>query len=173
MRIEVGAGERPADGFLAVDLNPRTAHVIASALELPFASSSIEELRAVDVLEHISYRDTRRALLEWGRVLEYGAPIYVQVPDADTIMRWYASTPQHLERWDRGECDALTGAQWRLLGGHLDGRYCREGDDFRWNAHFSLWSAPALHLQLQSAGFGDIDITVNGHPNLLANARRR
>lgn len=172
VRVEIGAGERPAAGFLAVDVNPRTAAVVASALDLPFADGSIAELRAVDVLEHISYRDTGRALAEWARVLTRGAPIYVQVPDADTIMRWYVASDRRLFAGDhRG--DFLDGAEWRLLGGHLDGRYCKAGDDFRWNAHFSLWSSSTLEIALRAAGFEVESIETNAHPNLLANARRR
>lgn len=176
MRVEIGAGERPAPGFLAVDVNPRTAGVLAGALDLPFRSGSIEEIRAVDVLEHISYRDTDRALAEWARVLRPGAPIYVQVPDADKIMRWYVAGDSRLRALDVVRpCPLMLGAQWRLLGGHNDGKFAddRLGDDWRWNAHYSLWSTHDLTLALDRAEFAVDTIRTNGHPNILCHARRR
>lgn len=178
MKLEIGAGERPAPGFLAVDVNPRHARVVASALELPFRSGSIEELRCVDVLEHISYQRVHEALLEWARVLRPGGKIYVQVPDAGTIMEWYAAGDERVRSRVLGgsttriECSRLEGAEWRLLGGHLDGRYAKEGDDFRWNAHFSLWDDFTIRAHMRGAGFRITRLRVNGHPNFLCDAVR-
>lgn len=175
MRIEIGAGERPAAGFLAVDLNPRTADVVASALALPFADQSIIAMRAVDVLEHISYRHTHDALLEWARVCIPGAVLFVQVPDAGTIMEWYANLNPKLRRVEHGrETTAIKGAEWRLLGGHDDGRYAdaSAGDDWRWNAHYSMWEENSLKAALICAGFRTEKMIRNDHPNLLCTARR-
>lgn len=179
MRVELGAGARARRGWLALDVNPNDADVVASALALPFRDGSIEQMRAVDVLEHISYRDTEKALREWGRVCAPDAELYVQVPDADTIMRWYADDDARLKRWTnfQGREDTTTllmGAQWRLLGGHDDRRYVDsdDGSDWRWNAHYSLWDAPSLKRALARAGFEVVKLTVNGHPNLLCTARR-
>lgn len=173
MKLEIGAGARPHDGFLAYDVNPMTADVIGDALHLPFANGCVTEMRAVDVLEHISYRDTDAALAEWARVLAPGADVYVQVPDAATIMKWYASNDRRLCRWENGEeCSHLRGAEWRLLGGHADGKYVEDGGDFRWNAHYSMWSRLSLGAALEGAGLQVLRIERNAHPNLLAWARR-
>lgn len=165
MKLELGGGERTAPGFVNVDVNPRTAHVVASALALPFRDGSAEEMRAVDLLEHQSYRDADRVLAEWARVLAPGAPIYVQVPDADKIMRDYAHYA--------GPGSSLECTEWKLLGGHLDGKYCKDGDDFRWNAHFSLWSRRKLSMALERAGITVERIVTNPHPNLCCDGRRR
>lgn len=177
MKIEVGAGGRTAPGFLAVDLNPRRADVVATATALPFRSGSIEAMRAVDVLEHLSYRDTGRVLAEWARVCAPGARLYVQVPDADAIMRAYASgrrhelripADQHLPR------TTLAGATWRLLGGHDDGERVdtAAGDDWRWNAHFALFSRESLTSALDAAGFTVTACPTNPFPNLCCEASR-
>lgn len=178
MRVELGAGARAAAGYVAVDLNPRNATVVADALHLPFADRALDGMRAVDVLEHISYRETDAALSEWARVLEPGARLYVQVPDADLIMRWYVNGVALLERCahsgENVRCDPLHGAQWRLLGGHDDGKYADggAGDDWRWNAHYSLWSSASLTDALEVAGFSIEALNTNGHPNLCCTARR-
>lgn len=180
MRVEIGAGARARDGFLAVDLNPRTADLVATATALPFRDGSITQLRAVDLLEHISYRDTEPALREWARVCAPGARLYVQVPDAGEIMRWFAAGDRRLTRWvnfqGREDTTSLIGgAEWRLLGGHDDGKYASKhaGDDWRWNAHYSLWTDEKLTLHLERAGFTVTEISTNRHPNLLCNARRQ
>lgn len=183
MKIEVGAGDRAKRGFLSVDLNPRRADVVADARHLPFSDGSIEALRAVDVLEHISYRETDVVLAEWARVCAPDAEIYVQVPDADTIMRRYIEAVQY----DKAALllpipanqglppSALAGAQWRILGGHDDGERVDvdAGDDWRWNAHYSMWSRSSLISALDQAGFDLVKCVTNPFPNLCCDAVRR
>lgn len=167
MKIDIGAGARVSEGWTSVDLNP-TADVVADVLHLPFADGSVDEMRAVDVLEHLSYRDTTAGLAEWARVCKRGAEAYIQVPDAETIMRWFVAGDPGLKCKDTGPCSALEGAEWRLLGGHADGVYVDETADWRWNAHYSLWSHDSLRTALDRAGFGVVRLERNDHPNLLA-----
>lgn len=175
MKVEIGAGARAHDGYLALDLNPKNADVVADASRLPFKDASIDALRAVDVLEHISYRETEAVLDEWARVCKPGAHLYVQVPDADEIMRWYMLQPHRLKRGVPRELPqtALAGAAWRLLGGHADGTYVDADGDWRWNAHYSLWSMLSLVTALDLAGFVVVSCPTNGHPNLCCEAVRR
>lgn len=175
MKVELGAGARAHDGFLAYDVNPKSAGVIGDAKQLPFRTGSLTALRAVDVLEHISYRDTDATLAEWARVCAPDAHLYVQVPDADEIMRWYLLEPKRLIRGLPPELPqtALAGAQWRLLGGHADGAYVDSDGDWRWNAHFSLFSFLSLATHLDKAGFRVLEMPTNGHPNLCCEAVRR
>lgn len=172
MKVELGAGERAQEDFVRVDLNPKYADIVADALSLPFENGEVEEMRAVDVLEHISYRDTDRALAEWARVMKPGGKLYVQVPDADLIMKWYANGNPNLAKTAEGRCPAILGAAWRLLGGHRDGDYVDDEGDWRWNAHYSLWSRGSLEAALLKAGFDVDSITTNLHPNLLCFATR-
>jgi hypothetical protein len=98
----------------------------------------------------------------------------VQVPDAATIMGWYDTGDPRLCTWENGQaCSAIRGAEWRLLGGHLDGMYAAGADDFRWNAHFSLWNEHSLTDALARAGFKVTKLVTNGHPNLLCHAVRK
>lgn len=175
MKVEIGAGARKRPGWIGVDLNPTFADIEGDALHLPFADGEVDELRAIDVLEHISYRETDRALKEWARVLHSEGALYVQVPDAETIFGWFVSHDARLRRMENRNCSLLEGAQWRLLGGHDDGTYAnsKNGDDWRWNAHYSLWSKLSLAEALHLADFDVLTIQTNGHPNLLCNAVRR
>jgi SAM-dependent methyltransferase len=173
LKVELGAGATKKPGWKTVDVNPAfEPDYVASALHLPFADGSVDWMRAVDVLEHLSYRDTHGALAEWARVMRRGGELYVQVPDADTIMDWYVNDPTRLGQTDKGPCTALEGATWRLLGGHHDDQYAGDDDDWRWNAHYALFSRGSLHTALDRAGFDVVSLHTNGHPNLLCNAVR-
>ena len=175
-RLELGSGFHPTPGFTHLDINPNAPDVdiVGTAWPLNLPNNSVGEIRAVDVLEHLSYWDTPRILDDWFRVLTPGGKIYIQVPDADTIMRWYASDPDRLvDRLPDGlPKHPMAGAAWRLLGGHNDGVYVNDGDDFRWNAHYAMFSEFTLRRALQQAGFVAIEITTNAHPNLMCNARK-
>lgn len=175
MKLDIGGGRRPAPGFVSydlIDMNVGNDHIAGDARDLGgFVDCEIEEIRAVDVLEHISYRETDSALAEWCRVLQHGGPIYVQVPDAAEIMRRYVAREHEALRTPDGLPDTLlAGAAWRLLGGHNDGRYSREGDDWRLNAHYSMWDAWTLREAMYRAGFTEVAIDGNTHPNLLCTA---
>ena len=174
MNVELGAGRRKRAGFIGVDVNPKHANVVADALSLPFRTATVHELVAIDVLEHISYRDTDQALNEWARVLMHGGSLYVQVPDAEEIMVRYCRAEAEQLRTPAGLPDSLlAGVTWRLLGGHADGLFVDEGDDWRWNAHYSLWSRRELGAALERAGFDVVRIRTNAHPNLQAEAVRQ
>ncbi len=55
LRVEIGGGEFPTDGYVHVDADRRARHVeyLAAAWELPFEDGSVHEIRAVHVLEHL------------------------------------------------------------------------------------------------------------------------
>jgi len=175
-RLELGSGFHPTPGFTHLDINPDAPNVdiVGTAWPLDLPAGSVGEIRAVDVLEHLSYWDTPKILDDWFRVLQPGGRIYIQVPDADTIMRWYVGDSDRLvDRLPAGlPQHPMAGAAWRLLGGHHDGIYVGDDQDFRWNAHYAMFSEFTLRTALQKAGFVDINIATNAHPNLLCNARK-
>ena len=94
MRLEIGSGERPHPDYdLHVDVLPLPGVAVRCGIEaLPFASGSIDALRANHVLEHQSYELIAVTLREWTRVLRPGAPVDIGVPDAKFVA----------EQWVRG-----------------------------------------------------------------------
>lgn len=201
MKLELGSGYAPTPGYLHLDANPALPqermwadytgecnlaepHVdvlIDASGELPWRDGTVDEIRAVDVLEHISYRRTAATLREWARVLAPGGRLYVQVPDFAEVVRWLTEDRQgrllnrgrELARAgvlhvDPAEAQLVEIAEVILLGGHDDGTHVHDGDDWRWNAHYSLWTAEKLRFALDVAGFDGGSVTTNGHPNLCA-----
>lgn len=187
MKLELGSGYHPTPGFVHLDLNPNAPgiDIVGPAYPLPNLArlQKWDEIRAVDVLEHLSYRDVAAALREWASVLEPGGKLYVQVPAVEIIMGWYAESGAlgdgidgHALLLNRlpPEIEPRTpmmGAAWRLLGGHADADNGR--DDWKLNAHYSLFDVNTLAVALADAGFEIEKIEFNDHPNICCWAVKR
>jgi predicted SAM-dependent methyltransferase len=145
MRVEIGAGEKPhLDYDLHLDLLALPDIEVRCAIDrLPFATGSIEALRANHVLEHQSYEMVPETLQEWARVLRPGGRIDIGVPDARFVA----------EQWVRGEIDTAEANHW-ILGGHSE-REAHKGTDERgvplwiWNAHHTLFDAESLRTAVE------------------------
>jgi SAM-dependent methyltransferase len=60
-------------------------------LDNKFYKNTIDEIVAIEFLEHISFRETENVLREWYRILKPGGVLNIQVPDADKAMRYYVN----------------------------------------------------------------------------------
>jgi predicted SAM-dependent methyltransferase len=142
VRLEIGAGERPHPDYdLHVDVLALPGIGVRCAIDrLPFATGSLDALRANHVLEHQSYELVTETLREWARVLRPGAHVDIGVPDA----RFVAG------QWVRGEIDTAEANHW-ILGGHSE-RAAHKGTDehgvplWIWNAHHTLFDADFLRV---------------------------
>ncbi|GAA1250626.1 hypothetical protein GCM10009609_12480 [Pseudonocardia aurantiaca] len=145
MKVEIGAGEKPHPDYdLHLDLLALPDIEVRCAIDrLPFATGSIEALRANHVLEHQSYELVPETLQEWARVLRSGARIDIGVPDARFVA----------EQWVRGEIDTAEANHW-ILGGHSE-RAAHKGTDERgvplwiWNAHHTMFDAESLRTAVE------------------------
>jgi SAM-dependent methyltransferase len=149
--LEIGAGEKPHPEYdVHVDLLALPGIDVRCGIDrLPFASGSIDALRANHVLEHQSYELIRPTLREWARVLRPGARLDVGVPDAHFVAT----------QWVHGEIDTAEANYW-ILGGHSE-RAAHRGTDARgvplwiWNAHHAMFDACSLRAAV--AEFFEID----------------
>jgi hypothetical protein len=167
VRLEIGAGEYPAEGYdIHVDVLPLPGIEVRCRMDqLPFADASVTALRANHVLEHQSWELVEATLREWARVLKPGAAVDIGVPDA----RCRAGD------WVSGKLTTLEANYW-ILGGHSD-RDAHRGVDERgvprwiWNAHHTLFDPPWLEELLQRCGMVDITIAPEDVCNLRCRAR--
>ena len=140
MRLEIGAGERPHPDYdVHVDVLALPGVAVRCTVDrLPFATGSIDALRANHVLEHQSYELISETVREWSRVLRPGATVDIGVPDARFVAR----------QWVDGGIDTAEANHW-ILGGHSE-RAAHKGHDERgvplwiWNAHHTLFDATSL-----------------------------
>ena len=80
MKLNIGAGPTKIEDFTPLDVKHGKP-----AFPLPYDDNSIEEIRASHVLEHFSFNDAKKALIEWVRVLKPGGRLRVAVPDFEKI----------------------------------------------------------------------------------------
>ncbi|MHA6796750.1 class I SAM-dependent methyltransferase [Pseudonocardia bannensis] len=167
MRLEIGAGEKPHPDYdVHVDmLALPDIEVRCSIDRLPFASGSMDALRANHVLEHQSYELIDETLCEWARVLCPGARLDIGVPDAKFVAR----------QWVAGEIGAVEANHW-ILGGHSE-RAAHRGVDAKgvplwiWNAHHTMFDARSLHAAV-SAHFEVLELFTYDIRNLRCYARK-
>jgi predicted SAM-dependent methyltransferase len=142
MRINLGSGERPLEGWVNVDALPDApgVDVVADIVEpLPFDSASADALYASHLLEHVSTDDVPGVLAEWRRVLRPGGVLMIAVPDLEVIARMIVERPG----WFTPPHTPWIGA---IYGGQKDA----------WDFHKTGFTAPWLAYCLDQAGFGDV-----------------
>lgn len=95
IKYNLGGGPKKIEGFLNVDALPwdGVTDVVWDLTEVPygFVKESVDELVAVEVLEHISFRHTEKVLSEWYRILKMGGKLTIQVPNIGEMMEDYVN----------------------------------------------------------------------------------
>jgi len=129
----------------------------------PFENESIDEIRSVENLEHISWRLTDSVLKEWNRILKLNGKLHIQVPDAGKCMEYYVKrqicecVPHKADRGgffadpDCVRCSGLAKInpqRWLLtfLG----------AQKHPYDAHLSIFTENMLKKKLAVAGFKNI-----------------
>jgi len=95
MKYNFGSHNKKKEGYVNVDAlileNVDIVHNL-TVLPYPFAKpNSADEIVAVEFLEHISFKLTKRVLLEWYNILKVGGKLKMQVPDCGKAMEYYVN----------------------------------------------------------------------------------
>lgn len=127
IKLNIGAGSTVIPGYTAIDRK-----LGSEAFPLPYEDSSVEDIRASHILEHMSFSEVPKALEEWRRVLKPGGRLRIAVPDAEKIL---------------ANRDADPSWAYVLMGGQTD------TDDF----HKSVYDEARLAGYLHQAGLVNIN----------------
>ncbi len=84
LRINVGSGDFPLEGFTNLDLYSESADLRQDFFEAHF--EDVEEVRMSHFLEHLTWHRTAEALGHAASWLKPGGQLVVEVPDMETIM---------------------------------------------------------------------------------------
>jgi SAM-dependent methyltransferase len=152
-RLNLGAGDEHLDGWVHLDFRSDVSDVVGDAANLPFATGSVAEVRAMDLLEHFPQERTQSVLQEWWRVLEPGGSLTLKVPNMLELARWIVAN-----------------RRTRLVIRNVYGGH-RWGPDGAWDAHHAGWTPDLLCDELISAGFDQLHN--DGELNMTVLARRR
>jgi len=98
LKIDLGCGPYKQDGFLGVDKvsNPNVDIVADLTGRFPFATSSVDQLRAHDIIEHLP--DRLHTMNEIWRICKHGALVDIRVPSSDG--RGAFQDPTHVSFWN-------------------------------------------------------------------------
>lgn len=96
MRLNLGACDRAFDGFQSVDLVGPADIIADLSKPWPWPDSSVDEVRAHDIIEHLPNRIL--TMNELHRVLKPGARATIEVPDASKGPGFFQD-PTHVSPW--------------------------------------------------------------------------
>lgn len=96
LRLNLGSADRAFDGFLSVDIVPPADVVTDLAKPWPWPDRSVEEVLALDIIEHIE--DRIHFMNELHRVLKSGARASIETPNAARGAGFFQD-PTHKSPW--------------------------------------------------------------------------
>lgn len=116
LRLNLGANDRRFPGFISVDIVPPADQIADLTKEWPWPDSSVDEIVAYDVFEHLP--DKRHTMNELWRVLKPGAKATIQVPDSSEG-DGADCDPTHVSRWNRSSFEycCVGTAEWNRFHG--------------------------------------------------------
>jgi predicted SAM-dependent methyltransferase len=146
MRLEIGCGERPKEGYVHLD-NIKLPHVEiidnAETLE-KIEDGSCEEILAVQVIEHFSHTKTLSILKTWYQKLAPNGILQLEVPD----LKLFCTL------WVNGYIKE----HWAFIS--IYGEQTYEG-----NFHKAGFTKEYLHYLLIEAGFNRVEDLMGNKPN--------
>jgi predicted SAM-dependent methyltransferase len=114
VKINLGCGYRKIDGFVNLDYRPEVdPDMVCDCRKLPFDDNSVDEVRAVDFLEHIPTGQTIGVINEIWRVLKHGGKFMHETPSTDG--RGAFQDPTHVSFWNVNSWLYFMNDQYRKL----------------------------------------------------------
>lgn len=136
MKLNLASGDDWRDGYVNIDFREDVADVVADVADLKgFEDESVEEILALDALEHFPASRTQEILAEWRRVLCPGGLLTLRVPNLLRLANYIVE--------GRGVPVIIT----NIYGGH------RWGPDGAWDAHHHGFVPSTIRSELEQAGF--------------------
>ena len=90
LRLNLGCGKDIKEGYINIDIRHLPGvDVIADVRKLPFRDNYIAEIRAIDIYEHITHRESQKLLIHWISVLKTGGLLYIRGPCINRIIQYF------------------------------------------------------------------------------------
>ncbi len=85
--LNLGCGTDLKQGYDNIDIRNLPGVIKADVRNLPYESESVDEIRAIDVYEHVSFRESQALLNHWVSLLKPGGTLIIQSPSIEVLAR--------------------------------------------------------------------------------------
>jgi len=165
-KYNFGGGPRRTKGFINVDALPWNGitDIVWDLTNIPYAfvTKPVDEIMAIEFLEHISFRDTLRVLKEWYRILRMGGKLTIQVPDGGKMMEYYVKglvcdcVPHKVQRKKDFKADPncwICGGKAKVNTRRWLYSFTGAQKHFPHDIHKNIFTKEILERDLRDAGF--------------------
>ena len=99
-KIQIGAQSNSIDGWMNVDLIPKSINVVYmdATKAFPFPSDSIDYIYTEHMIEHITFQEAKFMLTECCRVLKKGGKIRISTPDLAFLIDLYRINKSEIQQ---------------------------------------------------------------------------
>jgi len=181
IRLNLGCGSRLLPGYINVDMDSLDALKSRYPLQefshdletynydifnLPFPDSSVAEIRADSLIEHLSFLEEPKFFYEMKRVLCPGGILQLSTPDFEAAVRLWISAKDEWKEFYRNDPEAIAQEHWF-------GNYSYSTDN-RWGYlmamifgsqngagqfHRNCYTIPKIRAILQHLEFDELEIS--------------
>lgn len=145
VKLNVGCGKDVQEGYINIDIRSDLSDVVEGdirSLDKITKKGAVEEIRAIDVLEHVSYRETQEILKHWYQMLSPGGSIFIQSPHCSALynLGLKSKTPEQKYEVIR-----------RIFG----------GQEYPENSHYTCIDETLMKMWLTDIGYKNITCITN------------
>lgn len=126
IRLNFGCASRPMPDYINIDLDslermkerypnvdiPNIQIFQYDIFNLPFADSTVDEVRAESLFEHLSFKEEKMIFYEVKRVLKIGGLFHFSVPDFDDLVRLWSLAKDDWQDFFRDDEEAIIKQHW-------------------------------------------------------------
>lgn len=151
--LNLGCGEDLLQGYDNIDIRYLPDTIKADVRKLPYEPETVDEIRAVDVYEHVSFTESQALLNHWVSLLKTGGRLIIQSPSIEALAR-----------------RILTSTNVKDIEDSI--QYIFGNQDYKENTHYTACHPELMTYYLRNAGItGEIAFKTEA-TNLTIKARK-
>lgn len=151
--LNLGCGTDLQQGYDNIDIRDLPGVIKADVRNLPYKPESVDEIRAIDIYEHIPFRESQTLLNHWVSLLKPGGVLIIQSPSIEVLAR-----------------NILISTSIKDI--EISIAFIFGNQDYKENSHFTSCHPELMEHYLRNAGIsGDIKIKTM-QTNLVIHARK-
>lgn len=96
MRLKLGAGKEAEEGYINVDIRELpNIDIVSNVMDVKFPANYFSEIKAIDLLEHLTFVECKRLLRRCFYWLEPNGILIIQIPNLDFLLNLVLETGEH------------------------------------------------------------------------------